>query len=298
MLKQPLDRPFWPSVDMSKVDMEFDDLADIAERYDAFLIDQFGVLIDGQNVYPGAVAALTHFSKLGKPVVILSNSGKRAQANCDRVVSFGFQRAHFQTVVTSGEIAHQSIKASLGNEIHADAMVMVLARQGDVSPIADLGLAQTDDPQIADLLLIVSRDLGMSREDYASILRIFHASGGQCYCLNPDLKMLTPDGLQFSAGTIANLYEQMGGRVEWFGKPHPQIYESAQTHLPNVPAHRILCIGDSIHHDIVGGSNAGLATALVRCGVHEHVSDEGIVELLSDQGVSPDHFLKSFALSR
>ncbi|CAN0599503.1 unnamed protein product, partial [Ectocarpus sp. 12 AP-2014] len=217
--------------------MEFDTLADIAGRYDAFLIDQFGVLIDGQAAYPGAIAALAHIADLGKPAVILSNSGKRARANCDRVVSFGFHRDHFETVVTSGEIAYQNIKAGLGVTIQSDAKVLVLARQGDVSPISDLGLTQTNDPCVADLLLIVSRDLSKTQDDYASLLKEFHATGGKCLCLNPDLNMLTPDGIQFAAGTIAKFYEKLGGHVEWYGKPHSQIYHVALKAFPNIPKH-------------------------------------------------------------
>jgi ribonucleotide monophosphatase NagD (HAD superfamily) len=65
-------------------------MAPLIERYDAFLIDQFGVLIDGTTAYTGAVDALAHIAHIGKPVVILSNSGKRSEPNCDRVVSFWF----------------------------------------------------------------------------------------------------------------------------------------------------------------------------------------------------------------
>ena len=65
-------------------------MAPLIELYDAFLIDQFGVLIDGNTAYTGAVDALAHIAHIWKPVVILSNSGKRSEPNCDRVVSFGF----------------------------------------------------------------------------------------------------------------------------------------------------------------------------------------------------------------
>ena len=296
-LRPLMDQLFWRSTALKRATMEFEAFADIAPLYDAFLIDQFGVLIDGQAAYPGAVAALAYIADLGKPVVILSNSGKRAQANCDRVVSFGFHRDHFQTVVTSGEIAYQDIKAELGKTIGSDANTMVLSRKGDASPIADLGLVETDDPRAADVLLIVSRDLGMTQDAYASLLREFLAGGGRCLCLNPDLNMLTPNGIQFAAGTIAKLYEQVGGHVEWYGKPHPQIYDAALKLLPDVQKRRVLCVGDSIHHDIVGGHNAGLKTALVRVGVHSELSDAAIIDTLKRQNVQPNHFLKSFKVT-
>ncbi len=271
-------------------------LGPLIDRYDAFLIDQFGVLIDGASTYPGAVNALAHIAQSGKPVIILSNSGKRAEPNCERVVSFGFDRSHFITVVTSGEIAYHAIKNTLGRSIKPDARVMILSRQGDTSPIVDLGLEFTNDPKRTDVLLIVSRDPELSREDYIELLTEFRSTGGQCFCLNPDLKMLTPDGITFSAGAIAKLFEQLGGRVVWYGKPHSDIYDNALGFVENVVKEKVLCIGDSIHHDIVGGHAAGLATALVRQGVHSDLSDEAMAAVLSKTGVHPTHFLESFSM--
>jgi HAD superfamily hydrolase (TIGR01459 family) len=271
-------------------------MAPLIERYDAFLIDQFGVLIDGNTAYTGAVDALAHIAHIGKPVVILSNSGKRSEPNCDRLVSFGFERSHFKTVVTSGELAYQTIKKAVGHAINPNARVMVLSRKGDTSPIGDLGLEVTDVPKHADILLIVSRDLEWSREDYVQVLAEFRSTGGQCLCLNPDLNMLTPDGLAFSAGAIAKLFEDLGGCVVWYGKPHPEIYDAALSLFPKIPKKRVLCIGDSIHHDIVGGHAAGFATALVRQGVHSDLSDKAIVGLLAETGVRPTHVLTSFAM--
>jgi HAD superfamily hydrolase (TIGR01459 family) len=155
-------------------------LAPIINRYDAFLIDQFGVLIDGEQTYPGAIDALKHIAQSGKPVVILSNSGKRAEPNCNRLTSFGFDRQHFVTVVTSGEIAYHSIKNQLGITIKNDARVMVLARPGETSPILDLDLTETNNPRMADILLIVSRDIGMNRKDYIKLWTEFNATGGKC----------------------------------------------------------------------------------------------------------------------
>jgi len=272
-------------------------LAPIINRYDAFLIDQFGVLIDGEQTYPGAIDALKHIAQSGKPVVILSNSGKRAEPNCNRLTSFGFDRQHFVTVVTSGEIAYHSIKNQLGITIKNDARVMVLARPGETSPILDLDLTETNNPRMADILLIVSRDIGMNRKDYIKLWTEFNATGGKCYCLNPDLNMLTPKGITFSAGTIAKLFEQRGGDIIWYGKPYQGIYADALRFFNNIPRDDILCIGDSIHHDIIGGHAAGLATALVRQGVHSDISDGKVYNILSGLGISPTHILRSFSIT-
>src|SRR6185312_16969519 len=54
------------------------DLRSLAQRFDVFFVDQFGVLHDGSAPYPGAVAALSSLKAAGKKIVLVSNSGKRA----------------------------------------------------------------------------------------------------------------------------------------------------------------------------------------------------------------------------
>ena len=271
-------------------------LSTLINQYDAFLIDQFGVLLDGKGVYPGAVEALAEIARYKKPVVILSNSGKRSHYNCERLVSCGFDRAHFKTALTSGEIAHDAIGRAIGKTIDRNARALILKRDEDASPITDLGLKETYDPNDADLLLIVSRNLAMSRADYRSILEQCNKRSCRCLCLNPDLQMLTPQGLTFSAGTIAHDFKNMGGTVAWYGKPHAGIYARALATLCDVSPKRILCIGDSIDHDICGGQMAGLPTALVRHGVHEDLTDEEIVAKCESLDTWPDHVLRAFSL--
>lgn len=54
---------------------------------------------------------------------------------------------------------------------------------------------------------------------------------------------------------------------------------------------RTLEIGDSIEHDIRGGSNARLATALVRTGLSDDLSDEALSNRLDVYGAVPDFVL-------
>ena len=52
-------------------------MAEVASRYDGFLVEQWGVLHDGTTPYPGAIACLERLRAVGKRVVLLSNSGRR-----------------------------------------------------------------------------------------------------------------------------------------------------------------------------------------------------------------------------
>ncbi|TGQ96366.1 TIGR01459 family HAD-type hydrolase, partial [Mesorhizobium sp. M1C.F.Ca.ET.204.01.1.1] len=82
-----------------------DGIAALAERYGVFLLDQFGVLHDGQAPYPGAVEALSTLKRAGKTVVLISNSGKRARPNEDRLLKLGFEVGSWDHFVSSGEVA-------------------------------------------------------------------------------------------------------------------------------------------------------------------------------------------------
>ena len=84
-------------------------LAEIATQFEAMLIDQFGVIHDGQKLYPGAAKVLAELHGLKIPVVVMTNSGKRAAPNTARVVQMCIAREHFVDCVSSGEVAFQSL---------------------------------------------------------------------------------------------------------------------------------------------------------------------------------------------
>lgn len=269
-------------------------LPDLAQAHDAFLVDQFGVLLDGTATYPGASQALAFLAATGKPVILLSNSGKRSDANAARLVRLGFQRDSFRLVLSSGEAAWRH----LSHRDHAPGTrVWLHARDGDTSAVDGLPLTLTDDPAQAALLLLAgSQTDRMTLNDYRHLLQ--PAAGKvPMLCSNPDVTMLTPQGPRPGAGRIAQMFAEMGGAVDWIGKPFPLIYQEALHLLPGIAPDRILCIGDSPAHDIAGGHRAGLRTCLVRTGLDAAVPEAELAALcLARAGVLPDHVLPRFAL--
>ena len=268
------------------------DLMALAPQYDAFLIDQFGVLLDGNGAYRGAAAALSTLTGMGKQVVLLSNSGKRAAPNAARLTRLGFNRASYITVMSSGEAAFAEIRGRIGQDITPGAAVWVHARDGDMSAVAGLDLTPVDQAEAADLLIIAgSRADEFERAQYREWLRPAAQRGVPAFCTNPDMRMLTPLGQRFGAGVIAQLYEDLGGTVEWVGKPFPLIYRMAQAALG--PSKRVLCVGDSPEHDIKGGRDAGFATALVRTGLHADLSEDALLDHCRATAM-PDFIIPSF----
>jgi HAD superfamily hydrolase (TIGR01459 family) len=270
----------------------------LAERFDAFLVDQFGVLIGGNGAYPWAPESLSRLSAGGAPVVLLSNSGRRAGPNVERLLRLGFARDSFITVLSSGEAAHADLSRRIGPQIAPGAPVLVLARENDVSAVEGLDLRVTTDPDRAALIVLAGSEGDRhSLDHYRALLEGPAARGVPCLCTNPDVTMLTPEGTSFGAGRIAQLYAHMGGPVDWVGKPHPLIYDVARRMLPAIAPERVLCIGDSPAHDVRGGQAAGHATALVRSGIHADLDKPALRALCVAEGAVPDYLLDRFAFS-
>lgn len=232
--------------------MRINGLSEIAAKFDGMLIDQFGVIHDGQTLYPGTLRVLTELKSLGIPVAVMTNSGKRAEANRKRLVKMGVPRDCFVDAVSSGEVAFNALTTT---------RAFLIGKDGEDYGFD--GITFVDDPHDAEAMLILGSNAPMtSLDDYR---KLFMGLDLPAICCNPDKLMLTPGGLMPAPGAIASLYEEMGGKVSWVGKPYPGIYREA-ARLIGSPQ-RILCIGDSAEHDVAGGRAAGFSTLLVLQGV-------------------------------
>ena len=232
--------------------MRIEGLGQIASRFGGMLIDQFGVIHDGQTLYPGTLRVLSELKSLGIPVAVMTNSGKRADANRKRLVKMGVPRDHFVDAVSSGEVAFAAMTAK---------KAFLIGKDGEDYGFD--GITFVSDPQDAEVILILGSNAPRtSLDDYR---RLLSGLTLPAICCNPDKLMLTPDGLMPAPGAIAALYEEMGGTVTWVGKPYPGIYQKAAALIGNPKP--ILCIGDSAEHDVAGGRAAGFETLLVLQGV-------------------------------
>ncbi len=268
-------------------------LATLAGRYDAFFIDQFGVLHDGHAAYPGAVDALRKLKTAGKRIVLLSNSGKRSEPNIERLQALGFGRSDFDSFLTSGEVAWTMLSTgSLAEAIPSGARCLLISRNDGASAIDGLGLQLVADGKDADVVIISgSRGDEFELEYYEALILEAAAKGTPCLCTNPDKLMLTAAGNRFGAGAIADLYQKLGGPVTWIGKPYPEIYRVALERIGNPNPDRVCCIGDSPEHDIAGGAAIGAATAFVQSGIHAGAEAQELQQIFARFGVAPDYIL-------
>lgn len=279
-------------------------VAAFAERYDAYLVDQWGVLHDGRTPFPGAVECLRRLQSLGKQVAILSNSGKPAADNAARLKSMGIAADCYTVLVTSGEVARASLAAREAPFIPALGRRCLLLSTDDTNTLLwGLDVDAVPTPAEADFILLAGVADGRPLADYLPILEQGSRRDLPLVCVNPDLVRFSPQGLTFSAGELARRYEQMGGTVHYVGKPHEAIYRHCGKVLAGFDPRRTIAIGDSVGHDVVGGARAGLATALVTGGIHQadfaDAADDAarlrrVSAMAREHGVWPDWVLPRF----
>ena len=242
-----------------------------ADAYKGFVIDQWGVLHDGTAPYPGALEALHELKQAGKRVVLLSNSGRRAGLNARRLTNMGFDPADFDGIVTSGEAAWLTLKSrahppysELGRRCY------LLTHMGDLDCVADLGLELVDRVEDADFFFASGLDSPPhTLADYRPAVEAAVARDLPMICSNPDIVAVTRDAMVTAPGAVARLYEELGGKVWYIGKPHRPIYQACLNVLEGLQREEIVCIGNSVEHDIKGANDAGLASAFVMGGIHQ-----------------------------
>jgi len=278
---------------------------DLADRYQGFVLDQWGVLHDGAAPYEQALATLAELQRCRKRIVLLSNSGRRAGFSRRHLARMGFDLAMLDGVITSGETAWTLLlhRRIAGLDRPAERCFLI-TRSGDREVIEGTGIEIVDDIAAADFLFLAgvdSPDLGL--EDYRPVLEAAAVRGLIALCSNPDLAAPGPGGPILAPGGLAAVYAAMGGNVVYVGKPHAPIYELVRDALDGLDAGEIVAVGDSLAHDVKGANDAGLAAAFVSGGLHEADFPEGVggeqilarLEALAvEHGGRPDWVLRRF----
>lgn len=255
-------------------------LTELIARYDVFFVDQFGVLRDDQGAYPGAVEALLKLKDAGKTVVILSNSGRSGEYNAERFTRLGFSRESFDFFVTSGDTAY-AVLSQQASYPQPGSRCLTISSGNDRNLADRLRMRSVDTSEEADLVIISGSEAEhIPMDTYRDLLKAAAARNIPAICTNPDTHKLFHGATVPGAGSIARLYEAIGGEVRWFGKPYGDIYEQALQRIGNPMKNAVICVGDSIDHDILGASNACLDSVLVRTGILANLPEAVIGDMI------------------
>jgi HAD superfamily hydrolase (TIGR01459 family) len=273
-----------------------DGIAPIADRYDGFVLDLWGVVHDGQRPYPGVPEALAELKARGKRVVFLTNAPRRSWAVQTLLDRMGLDRALYDGIMASGEIAWRLMKrrdhpffAGLGRR------ALHIGPDRDLS-VLDEGVAErVFDPAAADFVLNTGPDPERGVHDaeaYRPALEAAFAHNLPMLCVNPDRHVMVGEERLICAGALADIYLALGGKVLEIGKPDPSVYDPVLELMGLSDRRRVLAIGDTPHTDLAGAQAAGLdalwaLTGLAAFAHGDSPSAETLREVALSEGVDP-----------
>jgi len=246
-------------------------LSQWADLYDTLICDLWGVVHDGRKAMPSACDALVRFRKRGGCVVFLSNAPRRSAAVIAQLDGFGVTREAWDSVVTSGDIAHEAINRR-ADTWHRDLgrRFFHIGAAHNTSLFDGLAAEPTGDVAEADFILCTGLFDSNSEtaETYRPLFEQAIPRGQRLLCANPDRAVMVGPVRLPSAGALASLYTAMGGEVREYGKPHANAYDLCFERLGKVERSRVLAIGDGLLTDIAGANAAGLDALFIWEGVH------------------------------
>jgi len=259
---------------------------EIAAQYDALVCDVWGVLHNGVKAFEPACEALKKFRAERGPVVLLSNAPRPETDLKAQFAKFGVPHDCYDAIVTSGGAA----RADLAERAKKGRLRMYhLGPERDRGVFDGLAIdcVEPDDSEIVLCTGLFDDDFE-TPDDYSDTLAGLKARGLVMICANPDLVVQRGGVLVYCAGALAEAYEKIGGKVIYYGKPHPPIYKLTLAAAPG--ARRALAIGDGLKTDVKGANAAGLDALFIGNGIHgEHVepfTPQHLNELFAGEGVS------------
>lgn len=237
-------------------------LSAIADRFDVFLLDAFGVLNVGETVIPRAPESVAALQSGGKRVLVVSNAASVDSGDLlKKYRSLGFPFAR-EDIVTSRETLSSMMN---GNRERLWGVVAPAA-----ADLSDLGLPQTrlleDDPEPYEacdsILLIGTGDWTDERQ--ALLEKALQRQSKPVFVANPDIVAPREAGFSVEPGHIAHRLADVADiEPEFFGKPFANIFDLVFARLGDVDRSRVVMVGDSLHTDILGARAYGIASALI-----------------------------------
>lgn len=245
-----------------------DTLAPLASTADAWISDIWGVLHNGVEAFPGAGDACVRFRAQGGTVVLVTNAPRPAAEVAGMLDRLGIPAAAYDAIITSGDLSRSLLADFAGRTLFHLGPERLTGLLGTL----DMALAPAE---TADVVLCTGLfdDETETPEHYRDMLAGLSRRTVPMICANPDLMVERGPRLVPCAGSLAEIYRELGGVVHYAGKPFPLVYErayaaiaAARGSLP--PKSRILAIGDGLRTDIEGAARAGLRSVFIASALH------------------------------
>ena len=257
-------------------------LKSIINDFDLFFIDIWGVLHNGINLFNDSVYALDQIEKLNKEYVLLTNAPRPNSTVIKFLKKMGLDQSKCDKVFTSGQAALKYLNSDFKK-----------LRFYHIGPPRDFDLFKlfeeykVDNIEDCDFLLCTGlfEDFEKDLKFYENLFK--NKVDKKLICTNPDLVVDRGEIREFCAGSVAKVFERLGGKVEYFGKPYPLVYNQAAT----INNKKVLCIGDNLNTDIKGANIQNFKSLFILNGIHNN--ENNLNKLLSDYKVHADYVQSS-----
>jgi HAD superfamily hydrolase (TIGR01459 family) len=276
-------------------------IGQVADAYDAYILDLWGVIHDGTQLYPRVKECLQELRDRNKKIIFLSNAPRRAITVQEALERMGITQNLYDTIITSGETAYQY----LAQTTELGKQYFYIGLEKDRKILEGLDYAEVKDPAQAQFLLLAHTYI--DNQPMAELLPLMQAclkNNIPALCINPDMEVVRMGGQRvYCAGEMAAEYEKLGGKVLYFGKPHPAVYEACFKTFSGIDKSRIVAVGDNLATDILGANKNRFASVLVTGGVLSGITkplDEAqyrakCEELFLAAKAIPSYIIRSFS---
>ena len=243
-------------------------LKSIVEKYDIFYVDLWGVVHNGVNLHKNAIEALEEITKANKEYVLLTNAPRPKKSVQLFLEKMGMHERIREKVYSSGEAALSYLKKNF-----LDDKFYHIGPSRDFDLFLDFKKNKTIDIKESLYLLCTGlfEEPGENLNYYKELFK--EHINKKMICTNPDLIVDRGDKRELCAGSVALVFEKMGGEVVYFGKPFPEVYNLSIDNKDK----KVLSIGDNLNTDIKGANLLNYDSLIISNGVHKNeIKKEGI----------------------
>ncbi len=256
-------RDLLPVAEFSNTGRKASGLLEIADHFDVFVFDAYGVLNVGATAIDGSSDVVTALRQLGKQVFVLSNGASyTTAANVEKFENFGFDFSAKE--IFSSRMAAERALATKGKKF----MWGVMAKpeySTDEFEVPNIKL-QRDGAGFneADGFLFLST-LDWDEQQQLMLEESLAQNPRPILVANPDIVSPREDHFGMEPGYIAHrMVRKFGVSAEFHGKPFPSVFELMDEQISSdISSNRICMIGDTLHTDILGGAAHGWHSVLV-----------------------------------
>ena len=247
-------------------------LRSIVDDYDLLYIDLWGVVHNGIKLHEKAIIALNQLLKMNKDFVLLTNAPRPNLAVKKFLHKMGMNKEIRDHVFTSGEASLNYIK-----KFYLSDKFFHIGPPRDFDLFNEFKNNKSENLNTSKYLLCTGLfdEYDKDLKYYKELLEKYIDK--KMICTNPDLIVDRGDQRELCAGSVAMVFEKMGGDVIYFGKPYAEVYNQSFDNLKK----KILSIGDNLNTDIKGANLLNYDSLLISNGVHKNeIIDNGIEKVL------------------